>query len=235
MDRRRKPFGIAGTKPGDQVLCEAGFRGVHEYTGGMVMALYGEQWRGAAVTRPDQVAAFEDHFVLIDEPTVPDMVKRARLQPARQLRDEMIDACKDNGIRVHGPGRAFDAGVCHRIVVEQYALPGDIIVSPTATPDCRLLKCVRVRRPARPRCLRAAQRHDPRDGAQDRPHPRRGDAKGLLSPKDLILHLIGDPYFREEQWRESPTDTCVIQLGGAGLDQWNVDELSVLTNIRRAV
>jgi 3-isopropylmalate/(R)-2-methylmalate dehydratase large subunit len=45
------------------------------------------------------------------------------------------------------------------------------------------------------------------------------------------LHLIGDPYFREEQWRESPTDTCVIQLGGPGLDQWNVDELSVLTNM----
>jgi 3-isopropylmalate/(R)-2-methylmalate dehydratase large subunit len=58
-----------------------------------------------------------------------------------------------------------------------------------------------------------------------------GDARGLLSPKDLVLHLIGDPFFREEQWRESPTDTCVIQLGGPGLDQWNVDELSVITNM----
>ena len=28
-----------------------------------------------------------------------------------------------------------------------------------------------------------------------------------------------------------PTDTAVIQLGGPGLDQWNVDELSVLTNM----
>ncbi len=53
----------------------------------------------------------------------------------------------------------------------------------------------------------------------------------MLSPKDLILHLIGDPYFREEHWRESPTDTCVIEFGGAGLAQWNVDELSVLTNM----
>ena len=58
-----------------------------------------------------------------------------------------------------------------------------------------------------------------------------GDAQGLLSPKDLILHIIGDPYFREEQWRTSPTDTCVIQFGGEGLNQWNVDELSVLTNM----
>src|SRR5690606_17248466 len=58
-----------------------------------------------------------------------------------------------------------------------------------------------------------------------------GDPGDVLSPKDLILHIIGDPYFREEHWRESPTDTCVIQFGGPGLDHWNVDELSVLTNM----
>jgi homoaconitase/3-isopropylmalate dehydratase large subunit len=58
-----------------------------------------------------------------------------------------------------------------------------------------------------------------------------GDARGVLSPKDLILHLIGDPYFRDEQWRQSPTDTCVIELGGPALAQWDVDELSVLTNM----
>jgi 3-isopropylmalate/(R)-2-methylmalate dehydratase large subunit len=58
-----------------------------------------------------------------------------------------------------------------------------------------------------------------------------GEARGGLSPKDLILHLIGDPYFREEQWRTGPTDTCVVQFGGPGLDQWDVDELSVLTNM----
>jgi len=58
-----------------------------------------------------------------------------------------------------------------------------------------------------------------------------GDARGIISPKDLILHIIGDPYFREEHWRTSPTDTCVIEFGGEGLNQWNVDELSVLTNM----
>jgi 3-isopropylmalate/(R)-2-methylmalate dehydratase large subunit len=59
----------------------------------------------------------------------------------------------------------------------------------------------------------------------------KGNAEGVLSPKDLVLHLIGDPYFREEHWRTGPTDTCVIQLGGPGLDQWSVDELSVITNM----
>ncbi len=227
-----KPLGIAAVAPGQQVLCEAGFRGVHEYTGGMVMALYSAQWPGAPVTRPEQVAAFEDHFVLIDEPTVPDTVKLARLKPARKLRDEMVAACESNGIRLHGPGRLHQAGVCHRIVVEEYALPGDIIVlTDSHTPTAGVLNAFAFGVGS------TAMAFALRTGMIPVTVPKtvrvwvEGDARGLLSPKDLILHLIGDPYFREEQWRESPTDTCVIQLGGPGLDQWNVDELSVLTNM----
>ena len=58
-----------------------------------------------------------------------------------------------------------------------------------------------------------------------------GDAGDVLSPKDLILHLIGDPYFRKEHWRSTPTDTCIIEFGGPALAHWSVDELSVLTNM----
>ncbi|MBC8072174.1 MAG: hypothetical protein IAG13_27890 [Deltaproteobacteria bacterium] len=225
-------FGIGAVAPGDQVLCEVGFRGVHEYTGGMVMSLYGGEWGTAPVHRPEQVAAFEDHFVLIDQPTVPDNVKRSRLIPARALRDEMVEACERNGIRVHGPGRALPAGVCHRLVVEDYALPGEIIVlTDSHTPTAGVLNAFAFGVGS------TAMAFALRTGLIPVTVPKtvrvwvEGDARGVLSPKDLILHLIGDPYFREEQWRESPTDTCVIQLGGPGLDQWNVDELSVLTNM----
>lgn len=226
------PFGMAAVAPGDQVLCEVGFRGVHEYTGGMVMSLYGEEWAQAPVHRPEQVAAFEDHFVLIGDATVPDNVKRSRLAPARQLRDEMVEACEKNGIRLHGPGRVLPAGVCHRIVVEEYASPGDIIVlTDSHTPTAGVLNAFAFGVGS------TAMAFALRTGLIPVTVPKtvrvlvEGDAKGVLSPKDLILHIIGDPYFREEQWRESPTDTCVIQLGGSGLDQWNVDELSVLTNM----
>ncbi|MBX7079283.1 MAG: hypothetical protein K1X88_08875 [Nannocystaceae bacterium] len=227
-----KPFGVGAVAPGDQVLCEVGFRGVHEYTGGMVMSLFESEWGRAAVTRPEQVAAFEDHFVLIDQPTVPDTVKRARLRPAQQLRDEMVEACERGGIRVHGPGRALQAGVCHRIVVEDYAQPGEIIVlTDSHTPTAGVLNAFAFGVGS------TAMAFALRTGLIPVTVPKtvrvwvEGDARGVLSPKDLILHLIGDPYFREEQWRSSPTDTCVIQLGGPGLDQWNVDELSVLTNM----
>ena len=226
-----QPFGIAAVKPGDQILCEADFRGMHEYTGGMVMSLYAEEWGDAPIHQPELAAAFEDHFVLIDRDTVPLKVKQSRLASAQSLAAEMIEACERNNIRVHGPGR-LKQGVCHRIVVEDYARPGDIIVlTDSHTPTAGVMNAFAFGVGS------TAMAFALRTGMIPVTVPKtvriwvEGDARGLLSPKDLVLHLIGDPFFREEHWRESPTDTCVIQLGGPGLDQWNVDELSVITNM----
>lgn len=225
-------LGVPDVQPGDQVLCRAGFRGVHEYTAGMVVSLYREAFGDAAMYAPELIAAFEDHFVLIDEDTVPEAVKRARLAPAKQLTREMVEACDAYGIRLHGPGRPFHPGVCHRIVVEDYALPGTIVVlTDSHTPTAGVLNAFAFGVGS------TAMAFAFRTGLIPVTVPKvvrvnvRGTARGGLSPKDLILHLIGDPYFREEHWRSSPTDTCVVEFGGPGLDQWNVDELSVLTNM----
>lgn len=225
-------YGINAVQAGDQVLCRAGFRGMHEYTGGMVMALYADEWGGAPVVDPELAAAFEDHFVLIDSDTVPLAVKEKRLAPARKLRDEMVEACERNGIRLHGPEREHQAGVCHRIVVEDYALPGTIIVlTDSHTPTAGVLNAFAFGVGS------TAMSFALRTGMIPVTVPKtvrvwvEGAPGDVLSPKDLILHLIGDPYFREEHWRSSPTDTCVVQFGGPGLDHWNVDELSVLTNM----
>ncbi len=225
-------FGLSDVQPGDQVLCRAGFRGMHEYTAGMVMALYEEAFGKVQVHEPEQCAAFEDHFVLIGEATVPDSVKSTRQAPAQRLAAEMVEACDRHGIRLHGPGRAHPAGVCHRLVVEDYARPGDIVVlTDSHTPTAGVLNAFAFGVGS------TAMAFALRTGLIPVTVPKvvrvdiRGDAKDLLSPKDLILHIIGDPYFREEHWRSTPTDTCVIQFGVEGLDQWNVDELSVLTNM----
>lgn len=224
--------GVTSVEPGDQVLCRAGFRGMHEYTCGMVMALYAQEWGDAPVDRPEQVAAFEDHFVLISHDAVPEFAKKARLAPAMQLTAEMVEACERNGIRLHGPGRPYPPGVCHRIVVEDYALPGDIVVlTDSHTPTAGVLNAFAFGVGS------TAMAFALRTGLIPVTVPKvvrveiHGTPRGVLSPKDLILHLIGDPYFREEHWRESPTDTCIIEFGGPGLANWNVDELSVLTNM----
>ncbi|MFO0723176.1 MAG: aconitase family protein [Myxococcota bacterium] len=224
--------GLGAVAPGDQVLCEAGFRGVHEYTGGMVMALYGQEWGQTPVVKPELVAAFEDHFVLIDQPTVPEKVKSQRLSSSRQLTAEMVEACEKNGIRLHGPGRPLPPGVCHRIVVEDYALPGTIIaLTDSHTPTAGVLNAFAFGVGS------TAMAFAFRTGLIPVTVPKTvrievtGKGRPGLSPKDLILHIIGDPYFREEQWRASPTDTCTIEIGGPGLAGFSVDELSVLTNM----
>lgn len=231
-DKGGARFGIAELHPGDQVLCQVAFRGVHEYTAGMVMALYTQAYGKVPVQNPDQVAAFEDHFVLIDHDAVPESVRRTRSGPARALAREMVEVCEEHGIRLHGPGRPLPAGVCHRIVVEDYAAPGDVVVlTDSHTPTAGVLNAFAFGVGS------TAMAFAFRTGLIPVTVPKvvrivvEGDARGVLSPKDLILHIIGDPYFREEHWRTGPTDTCVIQLGGPGLDQWNVDELSVLTNM----
>jgi 3-isopropylmalate/(R)-2-methylmalate dehydratase large subunit len=225
-------LGIGSVAPGDQVLCRAGFRGMHEYTAGMVVALYREEWGDAPMADPDQVAAFEDHFVLLSHDAVPGAVKDARLAPAMRLTDEMVAACEQNGIRLHGPGRAHPAGVCHRIVVEDYALPGDVVVlTDSHTPTAGVLNTFAFGVGS------TAMAFALRTGLIPVTVPKvvrveiTGTPEGVLSPKDLILHLIGDPYFREEHWRTGPTDTCVIEFGGPALAHWDVDELSVLTNM----
>jgi len=224
--------GIPSVSPGDQVLCTAGFRGMHEYTTGMVMALYRSEWGDTPVARPDMAAAFEDHFVLINHEAVPQSTKNARLAPAMRLTEEMVEACERDGIRLHGPGRTHPPGVCHRIVVEDYALPGDVVVlTDSHTPTAGVLNAFAFGVGS------TAMAFALRTGMIPVTVPKvvrievTGRARGGLSPKDLILHLIGDPYFREEHWRESPTDTCIIEFGGEGLSQWSVDELSVLTNM----
>ena len=225
-------FGLGSVGPGDQVLCRVAFRGMHEYTAGMCMALYEEAFGDTPVHNPDQVACFEDHFSLIDQPTVPDAVKAKRLAPAKRLAAEMVEACDKHGLRLHGAGRALPPGVCHRIVVEDYARPGDIcVLTDSHSPTAGVLNAFAFGVGS------TAMTFALRTGLIPVTVPKvvrvvvSGNARGVLSPKDLVLHLIGDPYFREEHWRTGPTDTCVIQLGGPGLDQWTVDELSVITNM----
>ncbi len=226
------PDGIASVRPGDQVITRCAFRGMHEYTTGMVVDLYQQEWGDAPMYEPSLVAAFEDHFVLIKHDTVPDAVKRARLDPAMRLTDEMVEAAQKNGIRLHGPGREFKPGVCHRIVVEDYALPGDVIVlTDSHTPTAGVLNAFAFGVGS------TAMAFALRTGLIPVTVPKvvrvevTGEPGEVLSPKDLILYLIGMPFFREEHWRTSATDTCIIEFGGPALTKWSVDELSVLTNM----
>lgn len=225
-------LGVSDVSPGEQLLVRTGFRGVHEYTAGMVIDLYREAYGDTPLHTPEAIAAFEDHFVLIDHEAVPKAVRDKRLAPAKRLTEEMVEACHTLQVKIHGPGRDLAPGVCHRVVLEHYANPGDVVVlTDSHTPTAGVLGCFAFGVGS------TAMSFAMRTGLIPCTVPKvvrvnvEGIPTGGLSPKDLILHLIGDPYFREEHWRSSPTDTCVVEFDGPALEHWNVDELSVLTNM----
>ncbi len=225
-------LGVNSVRPGEQVLVQCGFRGFHEYTAGMVFALYEHAFGDSPLFRPEAVAAFEDHFVLLNLPSVPRKIHKNRAAFAGRLTQELTSRAFEHNIKVHGPGRVHKPGICHRLVLEEYAAPGQIVIltdshSPTAgalnafafgvgsTAMAFALKTGLIPVTV-PKVVRVELF---------------GTPHGVLSPKDLILHLIGDPYFTQERWRCRDTDTCMLEFGGPALAHWNVDELSVLTNM----
>lgn len=223
-------LGVPAVQPGDQVLVRVGFRGLHEYTAGMVMSLYARAFGDAPLFAPDAVAAFEDHFNLLHRPDVPASVRNARLGPAQQLTAELRDVATRFALPVHG--RDLPGGVCHRVVVERYASPGDVVIlTDSHAPTAGVLGAFAFGVGS------TAMAFALRTGLVPVTVPKvlrvevTGEPSGGLSPKDLILHLIGHPWLREERWRTHPADTCVALFDGPGLDHWSVDELSVLTNM----
>lgn len=231
LDRHGAP-GVEAVAPGDQVLCQAGFRGLHEYTAGMVMSLYEQGFGKVPVHAPEQVACFEDHFVLLDAPSVPETVRLKRLGSARKMADEMVRACEEHGLALHGPGRDRPGGVCHRIVVEDYAVPGDIVIlTDSHSPTAGVLNCFAFGVGSSAMAFALRTGWVPVTVPKTVRVELSGTPRGGLAPKDVILHVIGQSWARNETWRTSPTDTCAMEWGGPALNHWSVDELSVLTNM----
>ncbi|MEZ4454286.1 MAG: aconitase family protein [Nannocystaceae bacterium] len=105
----------------------------------MVMALYAQEWGDAPIHNPDLVAAFEDHFVLIDRDTVPLRVRtsasrRRGSSPARWSRP-----AKRSGICLHGPRPPYPAGVCHPDRRRDRAPRTIIVLTDSHTPTAGVL------------------------------------------------------------------------------------------------
>ena len=224
---------ITGLRPGQDLFVRASFLGMHEYTGGHVRSLYDKAFGDSPLNSDTTVRGFNDHFVLIGHDAVPAAVREKRLSPAQKLGLELTQFCQEKGIDLHGPGGNLPAGVCHRIVVEQYAKPGDVIaLTDSHSPTAGVLNCFAFGLGSTAVALGLRTGMVPVNVPKTVRIWLEGEnTLGLLTPKDIILHIIGDPYFREMKWKTNPGDTVVMQFGGPGLDKFSVDELSVLTNM----
>ncbi len=225
--------GLPSVEPGEQLFVKADFLGMHEYTGGHVRSLFEKAYGDAPVHPGTVVRGFNDHFVLIGHDDVPSEVKKKRLSSAQDLAKELTAFCRDKKIPMHGPGGTMPSGVCHRLVVESYAKPGDVIaLTDSHSPTAGVINCFAYGLGSTAIAMGLGTGMIPVTVPKTvRIWIEGEDPLNLVTPKDLILHIIGDPYFREQKWKTNPGDTVIMQFGGPALEKFTVDELSVLTNM----
>jgi 3-isopropylmalate/(R)-2-methylmalate dehydratase large subunit len=141
---RRRVLPAADVEPGEGMFLSADWRFSHDYFTGMCAHFMHDAFgSGITLERPDEIIAFQDHLVLAG-------------QSFPHVRDNMVPAVNElfNGhrrfvatypVRAHGElrGESGSEGICHAIMAEKYALPGQVVVGTDShTPHSGSLGCL---------------------------------------------------------------------------------------------
>src|ERR1051325_5577731 len=138
--------GVPQVKPGDTGFAGADLRFSHEYVTPMA-AIFFEHYVGkdAKVNDSSTILFFRDHLTFLDEVISEEKKKLGLLDLATQLKFKQQDFAAKQGIKLHGElkDRKGSEGICHSIVLESYALPGQLnIGSDSHTPHVGAIGCV---------------------------------------------------------------------------------------------
>jgi 3-benzylmalate isomerase len=222
--------GVASVKPGDTGFARADLRFSHEYVTPMA-AIFFECYVGkdAKVNDPSSIIFFRDHLTFLDEVISEEKKKLGLLDLATQLKLKQQEFAKKQGIRLHGEltDRKGSEGICHSIVLESYALPGQLnIGSDSHTPHVGAIGCVafgigttdvfnswitkdvRVKVPESVRII-----------IRGKKHPN-------VTAKDFILKILSLDYVRSGMALAK-----VIEYAGDAIEQLSVDERATMTNM----
>ena len=222
--------GVAAVKPGDTGFARADLRFSHEYVTPMA-AIFFEHYVGkdAKVNDPSTILFFRDHLTFLDEVISEEKKKLGLLDLATQLKLKQQDFAKKQGIRLHGElkDRKGSEGICHSIVLESYALPGQLnIGSDSHTPHVGAVGCVafgigttdvfnswitkdvRVRVPESVKIV-----------IRGKKHPN-------VTAKDFILKILSLDYVRTGKALAK-----VMEYAGEAIEELSVDERATMTNM----
>ncbi|MGC2475781.1 MAG: aconitase family protein [Candidatus Sulfotelmatobacter sp.] len=222
--------GVSAVKPGDTGFARADLRFSHEYVTPMA-AIFFEHYVGkdAKVNDPSTILFFRDHLTFLDEVISEEKKKLGLLDLATQLKLKQQDFAKKQGIRLHGEltDRKGSEGICHSIVLESYALPGQLnIGSDSHTPHVGAIGCVafgigttdvfnswitkdvRVRVPESVKII-----------IRGKKHPN-------VTAKDFILKILSLDYVRSGKALAK-----VMEYAGEAIEDLSVDERATMTNM----
>ncbi|MGE5322683.1 MAG: aconitase family protein [Actinomycetota bacterium] len=222
--------GVAAVKPGDSGFARTDLRFSHEYVTPM-SAIFFEHFVGkdAKVNDPSTILFFRDHLTFLDEVLSEEKRKMGLLDLATQLKLKQEDFARKQGIRLHGElkDRKGSEGICHSVIAESYALPGQLNVgSDSHTPHVGAVGCVafgigttdvfnswitkdvRVKVPESVKVI------------------VRGKRKPNVTAKDFILLLLSLPYIKTGQALAK-----VMEYSGEAIEELSVDERATMTNM----
>ncbi len=223
-------IGVGGVKPGDTGFAQADLRFSHEYVTPMA-AIFFERYVGkdAKVNDASSIIFFRDHLTFLDEVISEEKKKLGLLDLATQLKLKQQDFAAKQGIKLHGElkDRKGSEGICHAIVLESYALPGQLnIGSDSHTPHVGAIGCVafgigttdvfnswitkdvRVKVPESVRIVIRGKRH------------------ANATAKDFILKILSLDYVRSGKALAK-----VMEYAGEAIEELSVDERATMTNM----
>jgi 3-isopropylmalate/(R)-2-methylmalate dehydratase large subunit len=230
MVNEANQVGVPYVEPGDTGFARADLRFSHEYVTPMA-AIFFEHYLGkeAKVNDPLTILLFRDHLTFLDEVISEEKKKLGLLDLATQLKLKQQDFAARQGIRLHGElkDRKGSEGICHSIVLESYALPGQLNVgSDSHTPHVGAIGCVafgigttdvfnswitsdvRVRVPESVKIIIRGKKH------------------ANVAAKDFILKILSLDYVRSGKALAK-----VMEYAGDAIEQLSVDERATMTNM----
>ncbi len=222
--------GLPTVRPGDGLFVQADWRFSHEYVTPMA-ASFLQKALGplARVKDPASVLAFRDHLTFLHHSMKAEHRAQGLLDVANRLVPAQESFCAAQGIRLHGelPDGSGSEGICHSIMAERYALPGQVVVGTDShTPHAGALGCLAFGVGT----TDIANAWVTGDVRVTVPGTLRVQLDGRLCPgvsaKDLVLHLLKDPFIRE-----GGAIGLVVEYMGEAVSAMDTDERATLTNM----
>ncbi|HLQ22014.1 MAG TPA: aconitase family protein [Gemmatimonadales bacterium] len=231
--------GVPSVRPGDEGFVRADLRFSHEYVTPMAAALWRELGPGASIRDPRSVLLFRDHLTLLGQAMPEGRKADGLLDLALELKRRQEAFAEEHGLRLYGelprgPNGLAPPGaeaICHAEVLEHHALPGQIVVgSDSHTPHSGAIGCVAFGVGTTALCA-AWLTQDARIRVPESVLVRvRGRLPANVVAKDLILHLLRQPFVREGK-----AIGAIVEYAGEAVEQLSLDERATLTNMAAEV
>ena len=221
---------VKAVKPGDTGFARTDLRFSHEYVTPMAAIFYDAYvGKDVPVNDASTIKFFRDHLTFLDEVISEEKRKAGLLDLASQLKLKQESFARERGIQLHGElkDRKGSEGICHSVMLESYALPGQVNVgSDSHTPHVGAMGCmafgigttdvfnswftkdIRVMVPESVKVV------------------IRGKRKANVTAKDFILQILALDYVRSGKALAK-----VIEYAGEAVEDLSVDERATMTNM----